>query len=87
MAEQILKKAMERRDEALREVERWETWIKAYVELAEPAEESLDIPVAHRVANQVESADHVELSSSLRAPAANGAGNGKTVWQRGDGHP
>jgi len=32
MADQVVEKAMEKRDEALREVERWETWIKAYEE-------------------------------------------------------
>jgi hypothetical protein len=32
MTDPILKKAMDKRDEALREVERWEEWIKDYVE-------------------------------------------------------
>jgi len=39
----IFKKAMEKRDKALRELERWELWIKAYTELSGPAIESLDI--------------------------------------------
>jgi hypothetical protein len=41
----ILKKAMDKRDEALREVKRWEAWIKEYVELSEPTG-ALDIPLA-----------------------------------------
>jgi hypothetical protein len=44
----ILKKAMDKRDEALREVERWEAWITAYGELSDQAPESLDIPIANR---------------------------------------
>jgi hypothetical protein len=39
--DQVLKKAMAKRDEAHREVIRWENWIKTYAELADP----LDIPM------------------------------------------
>jgi hypothetical protein len=45
MTDPILKKAMEKRDEALREVERWEEWIKRYMELSETTRDSLDIPM------------------------------------------
>jgi hypothetical protein len=44
MTDPILKKAMAKRDEALREAERWEAWIEAYTELSEPTPNELDIP-------------------------------------------
>jgi hypothetical protein len=62
---QVLKKAMEKRAEALREVERWESWIKAYGELAEPAD-SLDIPMARTVTPPVGPTDDLDIASALR---------------------
>jgi hypothetical protein len=77
MIDPVLKKAMEKRDEALREVERWEAWVKAYMELSEPAEDSLDIPMSQRVSPSL---DGVDLASSLRGPAGpNGKGNGHGI--------
>ena len=42
MTDPILKKTMEKRDAALREVERWEEWIRGYMDLSEPTVDSLD---------------------------------------------
>jgi len=82
MDEAVLKRAMERRDEALREAERWQRWIKTYQELSErpdspasqtaepqtiaPGDEMLDIPSALR---------------SSSAPTQNGKLMG--LWPRG----
>ena len=77
MIDPVLKKAMEKRDEALREAERWEAWVKAYMELSEPAEDSLDIPMGHSASSP---SDGVALVSSLRGPAASvGKGNGHGI--------
>ena len=45
--DQVLKKAMAKRDEAHREFIRWENWIKTYAELADP----LEIPIPHSAAS------------------------------------
>jgi hypothetical protein len=83
MSDPILKKAMEKRDEALREAERWEGWIKAYVELADPAEDLLDIPMGHRTSPQPP--EGVDLASSLRASLASSEkGNGHGFWPRSE---
>jgi hypothetical protein len=83
MANPILKRAMEKRDEALREVERWEAWVKAYAELsesAEPAADSLDIPMTHRASPLTEVSETRDFGPSLRAAAE--TGNGTTIWPR-----
>jgi hypothetical protein len=63
MTSSILKKAMEKRDEALRQVERWEAWVKAYEELSNPPEDLLKVPNGQASS----SAGEVDLASSLRA--------------------
>ena len=80
----ILKKAMEKRDEALREAERWEGWIKAYVELSDPSPESLDIPMVRRASPEAGGpSDVVELAAALRVPPVpTETSNGKGVWPR-----
>jgi hypothetical protein len=45
MTDAILKRATEKRDAALRESERWEEWIKGYLDLS-GLPDSLDIPMA-----------------------------------------
>jgi hypothetical protein len=83
MADPILKRAMEKRDEALREAERWEQWIKAYAELSEPAADSLDIPMAHRTSPKAEVSETPDFRPSLHAAAAViETGNGATIWPR-----
>jgi hypothetical protein len=85
MTDPILKKAMEKRDEALREVERWEGWIRAYVELSDPAQESLDIPMASRSKSSLsQPVEGMELAPALRVAASSEVsnGNGKTLWPR-----
>jgi hypothetical protein len=83
MIDPILKKAMEKRDEALREVERWEEWIRGYMDLSEPMAGSLDIPMARSGPDQVEAAGGINLASPLRDPAhSTGVGNG--IWPRGE---
>jgi hypothetical protein len=85
MTDPILKKAMEKRDAALREVERWEEWIRGYMDLSEPTADSLDIPMARTAPSEVEATDGLNLASSLRDPAHSaGGGNGKAVWPRGE---
>jgi hypothetical protein len=85
MTDPILKKAMEKRDAALREVERWEEWIRGYMDLSEPTVDSLDIPMARSGPSEVEPTDGLNLASSLRDPAHSaGGGNGKAVWPRGE---
>lgn len=65
--DQILKKAMERRDAGLREAQRWEDWIKAYRELAEPLF-PLDAPIPPRTAlPQARPEDELDIPSALRA--------------------
>lgn len=84
MTDPILKKAKEKRDEALREAERWEAWIKAYVELSEPAIESLDIPMARRTLATPQSTESLDTEPALRpATLAGEMGNGKSIWPRG----
>jgi hypothetical protein len=79
MVDQVLKKAMERRDEALREVERWENWIKEYAELAEPLE-PLDIPMPGAVSPQPAPAD---IASALCQPDPPAKGSeSKVSWLR-----
>jgi hypothetical protein len=84
MTDPILKKAMEKRDEALREVERWEEWIRGYMDLSEPTADSLDIPMGRSAPSKVEGPGSLNLASSLRDPALPAeAGNGTTIWPRG----
>ena len=83
MTDPILSKAMEKRDEALREAERWEQWIRDYEKLASPALEALDIPMARKGSGEVEGTDALEIATSLRAPpqlAEKANGNG--LWPR-----
>jgi hypothetical protein len=83
MANPILKRAMEKRDEALREAERWEEWIKAYAELSEPTADSLDIPIAHRGSPKPEVSEPRDIGPSLRVAAdVIETGNGATIWPR-----
>jgi hypothetical protein len=67
--DQVLKKAMEKRDEALREVERWETWIKAYEELIEPLE-PLDVLMPRTTSPKAAPApaDDLDIDSALHRP-------------------
>jgi hypothetical protein len=65
--DQVVRKAMEKRDEALREVERWETWIKAYEELIEPLE-PLDVLMPRTASPKAPPADDLDIASSLRQP-------------------
>jgi hypothetical protein len=74
MTDPILKKAIAKRDEALREVERWEAWIKNYTELAEPSLDELDIPGAQHASPPL-------LAAVPAFPAA--TSNGKGIWPRG----
>jgi hypothetical protein len=85
MSDPILKKAMEKRDEALREYEQWEQWIKAYVELSEPPIDSLDIPMTRRTPVPEEGAtDSIDLAPVLRGPAqTTEKSNGLGLWPRG----
>lgn len=85
MNDPILKKAMEKREEALREAERWETWIKAYQELSDPAGESLDIPMVRRTPAPAETSGRADAELAFRSAATvTEIGNGKAVWPRGD---
>ena len=65
--DQVLKKAMEKRDEALREVERWETWVKAYAELVGPLE-PLDTLTPRRTWPVEIPADDLDIATTLRQP-------------------
>ena len=79
MIDPILKKAMDKRDEALREVKRWEAWIKEYVELSEPTG-ALDIPLpqnASRPAKQPKAAP--QDKDAKAAPLATVADQDKEV--------
>jgi hypothetical protein len=58
-------KAMDRREEALREVERWEEWIKSYAELSELTLESLP---KGRAKVEIPAPDSIILASTLRDP-------------------
>jgi hypothetical protein len=89
MTDAILKRAMEKRDEALREAERWEEWIKGYLDLS-GLPDALDIPMARSAPAQVEATDGfnlassgINLASSLRDPVLPAeVGNGTTIWPR-----
>jgi hypothetical protein len=79
--DQVLKKAMEKRDGALHEVERWESWIKAYAELAEPVDQ-LEIPMARSTPPEGP-ADELDIASTLRRPNAPvEGGKGRGSWLR-----
>jgi hypothetical protein len=67
--DQVLKKAMEKRDEALREVERWETWVKAYAELVGPLE-PLDTLMPRGTSPVEIPADdlNLDIATTLRQP-------------------
>jgi hypothetical protein len=83
MADPIVKKVMEKRDEALREAERWEEWLKTYLELTDPATEVLDIPMTRRALPEAKAADDVELAPALRLAAESPENsNGKSFWPR-----
>jgi hypothetical protein len=84
MTDPILKKAMEKRDAALREVERWEEWIKGYMDLSEPTPDSLDIPMVRSARLRlrppaVEISPRRFVTRRMRPEV----GNGKAVWPRG----
>jgi hypothetical protein len=80
--DQVLRKAMERRDEALREVERWENWIKAYVELAEPVD-PLEIPMSRSTGASEVLADELDIASTLlSSDIAIEGSKGRGSWQR-----
>ena len=72
MTDPILKKAIAKRDEALREVERWEAWIKNYTELAEPTLDELDIPGAQHASPPL-------LAAVPAFPAARWEHRGRTI--------
>ena len=76
MTDPILKKAMAKRDEALREAERWEAWIKDYTALSEPTLDELDTPEARHASPRL-----VAAVPALPAETSNGKG----IWPRGEG--
>jgi hypothetical protein len=83
MTDPILSKAMEKRDEALREAERWEQWIRDYEKLAGPVVEALDIPMARKSSDEVKTADELDIATSLRAPPQPAEkANGQGLWPR-----
>jgi len=80
--DQVLRKAMEKRDEAVREAARWENWIKTYAELADP----LDIPMSGSAAPPIDPPDDLDIPSAVRASdvlAEGGGGNGLLPRTRG----
>jgi hypothetical protein len=80
--DQVLKKAMEKRDEALREVERWEDWVKAYAELIEPLE-PLDTLMPLDTSSKATPADDLDIATTLRQPGLPVENsNGRGSWQR-----
>jgi len=82
MADQVVEKAMEKRDEALREVERWETWIKAYEELIEPLE-PLDVLMPRTTSPKATPADDLDIATALRQPDLPAEGSkGRGSWLR-----
>ncbi len=86
MTDPILKKAMEKRDQALREAERWDQWIKSYGELTGPAIEELDIPMTRGATPMADGPDEMDLAPALRKPIApTETKNGKGLWLRGSG--
>jgi hypothetical protein len=78
MTDPILQKALEKRDEAQRELERWEQWIKGYVELSDPENDSLDIPMTRDEA--AAAPEEVNVTAILSAGIASQPASGK-------GHP
>ncbi|HEV2188944.1 MAG TPA: hypothetical protein VGR70_17175 [Stellaceae bacterium] len=86
MTDTILKKAMEKRDAALREAERWDQWIRCYGELSGPAIEELDIPMTRSAPPMAEPADEIDLAPALRkAVPPTETKNGKGLWLRAGG--
>jgi hypothetical protein len=84
MVDQVLKKAMERRDEALREVERWENWVKAYVELTESSKPH-EVPLHHSASPL---ADELDIAPALRQPDVPAEGSkGRGSWLRNGNAP
>ena len=75
MTDPILKKAMAKRDEALREAERWEAWIKDYTALSEPTFDELDISDARHASPRL-------VAAVPGSPAE--TSNGKGIWPRGE---
>lgn len=67
----ILKKAMQRRDVATREMKRWDEWIKTYVELSDSMLESLDIPTPKNAS-----------AGDLDPTVGSEPGNGQALWPR-----
>jgi len=65
--DQVLKRAMDKRDEALREMERWTTWIKTYQELIEPERSQL-YAVSPSTSRKGAPTDELDIPTSLRAP-------------------
>ena len=63
--DQIVKKAMEKRDEALRQVEHWETWIKDYEQLIAPLE-PLDIVMPRATSPKATPIDDLDIPTALR---------------------
>jgi hypothetical protein len=85
--DQVLKKAAEKRDEALREVERWETWIKAYEELIEPLE-PLDVLMPRTTSPKAARADDLDIASALRQQEIPGeSSKGRGSWLRNGNAP
>ena len=70
--DQVLKKAMGKRDQAVREAERWERWIKTYVELADP----LETPILRSAAPPREPADDLDIPFAVKASGVPAEGNG-----------
>ena len=56
--DQILQKATDKRNAALREAEHWKSWIEIYMELAEP----LDIPTPRAASPKAPPADDLEIA-------------------------
>jgi len=85
MNDPILRRAMEKRDEAIREVERWETWIKAYAELSVPDGEAdaLDIPMARREPVEPTPPEEIDVPTLPHSGAASEVSSGKGSWLRG----
>jgi hypothetical protein len=65
MIDPILKKAMDRRDEALHDVEFWEAFIKGYAELYDPTVESLDIPMKRSAPLQIKQPDEATKAEQV----------------------
>jgi hypothetical protein len=82
MGDQVVKKAIEKRDEAIREVERWENWIKAYEELIEPLE-PLDVLMPRTTSAKATPADDLDIALALRRPDLPAEGHpGRGSWLR-----